>query len=406
MRWTVCAMLFAATVISYVDRQTVSIVAPALSDQFHLTNEQIGRMLSAFLLAYTFGQLGAGRFFDWIGSRAGFAISIGLWSAANVLTATVTRFGGFVFFRFLLGAGESGNFPGGVKAIAEWFPPEERAFAGGLFTSGASVGAIVAGPLVGSIAHYWGWRAAFLVTGSLGFLWLAVWLILYRAPLKPFEEEAVKSPMPWRDLLRYRQVWALALARLLEEPVLWIGIFWLPKYAVDVRGLSILHTGWLLTAPFLALDLGYISGGWISSRLVKRGWTMQRSKLAVMIVAALLMVSSIPAAQSGSAIAFFAFISVAMFGHGAWFTNMLTMPADIAPRGMVASVYGIAALGGGLGGMISTEATGIVVDSFHSYLPVFLAAGVMPILATLILVILGGRMQVLAPETLVRSSTC
>src|SRR5579862_2195274 len=155
MRWTVCAMLFAATVISYVDRQTISIVAPALSDQFHLTNEQIGRMLSAFLLAYTFGQLGAGRFFDWIGSRIGFTISIGLWSLANILTATVTRFGGFVFFRFLLGAGESGNFPGGVKAIAEWFPPEERAFAGGLFTSGASVGAIVAGPLVGSIAHYW-----------------------------------------------------------------------------------------------------------------------------------------------------------------------------------------------------------------------------------------------------------
>ena len=252
-----------------------------------------------------------------------------------------------------LGSGEESYtllhaVPSGVKVIAEWFPPEERAFAGGLFTSGASVGAIVAGPLVGSIAHYWGWRAAFLVTGSLGFLWLAVWLALYRPPSKPFEEEGVKSPMPWRDLLRFRQVWALALARLLEEPVLWIGIFWLPKYAVDVRGLSILHAGWLLTAPFLALDAGYISGGWISSRLAKRGWTVQRWKLAVMIVAALLMASSIPAAQSGSAIAFFAFISVSMFGHGAWFTNMLTMPADIAPRGMVASVYGIAALGGGL----------------------------------------------------------
>ena len=399
MRWTVCAMLFAATVISYVDRQTISIVAPALSDQFHLTNEQIGRMLSAFLLAYTFGQLGAGRFFDWIGSRTGFAISIGLWSLANILTATVTRFGGFVFFRFLLGAGESGNFPGGVKAIAEWFPPEERAFAGGLFTSGASVGAIVAGPLVGSIAHYWGWHAAFLVTGSLGFLWLAVWLALYRPPASPFEEEAVSTPMPWRDLLRFRRVWALPLARLLEEPVLWFGIFWLPKYAVDVRGLSILHTGWLLTAPFLALDAGYVSGGWISSRLAKRGWTMQRSKLAVMIVAAPLMLCSIPAAQTGSAAAFFAFISIVMFGHGAWFTNMLTMPADIAPRGMVGSLYGIAALGGGLGGMIFTEATGIVVDRFHSYSPIFLAAGVMPILATIVLLALGGGMQKLTAET-------
>ena len=169
-------MLFLASAISYIDRQTVSIVAPLLAREFHLDNEQIGRILSAFLLAYTFGQLLAGRFRDWIGSRRGLAISIGLWSLANALTATVTRFPGFVFFRFLLGLGESGNWPGGVKVITEWFPPEERAFAGGLFTSGASVGAILAGPMVGAIAHYWGWRAAFILTGSLGFLWMAVWL--------------------------------------------------------------------------------------------------------------------------------------------------------------------------------------------------------------------------------------
>jgi len=397
LRWWVCGMLFLASAISYIDRQTVSIVAPLLAREFHLDNEQIGRILSAFLLAYTVGQLLAGRFIDRAGSRAGLAISIGLWSLANVLTATVSRFFGFVFFRSLLGLGESGNWPGGVKVVTEWFPPEERAFAGGLFTSGASVGAIIAGPLVGGIAHYWGWRAAFVVTGSLGLVWMAGWLLIRDAPAaRPAEPSMlVKSGLRWIELLRFRQVWALVIARLLEEPVLWVGIFWLPKYIVDVRGLSVLEAGWLLTLPYLALGIGYVSGGWISGRLTYYGWPLQRSKLAVMICAVALLTCSIPAASASSVRAFSALISLSMLGHGAWFSNVLTMPSDIAPPELVASVYGIAAMGGGLGGMIFTEATGVIIDRFHSFTPVFMTAGLLPVFATAALVLLGGKMGVL-----------
>jgi ACS family hexuronate transporter-like MFS transporter len=393
-------MLFLASAISYIDRQTVSIVAPLLSREFHLDNEQVGRILSAFLLTYTFGQLLAGRFLDWAGTRSGLAISIGLWSLANVLTGAVSRFVGFVFFRSFLGLGEAGNWPGGVKAVTEWFPPEERAFAGGLFTSGASVGAIIAGPLVGAIAQHWGWRAAFAVTGSLGLVWIIGWLFVGGAPAAPPVEPsaAAKSGLRWIELLRFRQVWALVIARLLEEPVLWVGIFWLPKYIVDVRGLSILETGWLLTLPYMALGSGYVSGGWISGRLALRRWPLQRSKLAVMICAVALMTCSIPAAFAGSVAAFSALISLSMLGHGAWFSNVLTMPSDIAPPELVASVYGIAAMGGGLGGMIFTEATGVIIDRFHSYTPVFMTAGLLPLLATAVLMLLGGKMRVLVAQ--------
>jgi MFS transporter, ACS family, hexuronate transporter len=404
-RWWICGMLFAATTIAYIDRQTFSFVAPIVSEEYGLSNEQVGRILSAFLMSYTLGQPLAGRFFDWVGSRIGFAVSIGVWSLANMLTATVTGFRGFAGCRLALGLGESGNYPGGVKVVGERFAPQERSFAGGIFTSGASVGAILAGPLVSSIAWYWGWRAAFILTGGLGFLWLAGWWSLGQTPpnassstprgcVSPAERAplATGSRMRWVDLLGFRQVWAITIARFLEEPAFWVWIFWLPKYVVDKRGLSVLQTGWLLTQPYLALDVGYLSGGWISGRLMRRGWSARRSRLAVMIVSALLMMSSIPAASSSSVTVFTALISLALMGHGAWFTNAMTMPSDIAPRGLVASLYGITAMGGGLGGVIGTEVTGVVVDRFDSFVPVFVAAGVLPTLATAALVLLGGEM--------------
>jgi len=419
LRWWICGLLFVATVISYIDRQTISIAAPVIVKEFHLNNEQLARILSAFLVAYTFGQLVAGRFLDWIGSRAGFSIAITIWSLANALTALVTRPWGFVFLRFMLGVGESGNFPGGVKVVTEWFSPRERAFAGGLFTSGASVGAILAGPLVGTITYYWGWRAAFVVTGSLGFIWLIGWLIVYyppsRHPRLSQEERSVLAAhadadeatetMRWIDLFRFRQVWALVIARILEEPLIWMAVFWLPKYIVDVRGLSILETGWFLTLPFIALDIGYISGGWASGRLMARGWSLRRAKLSVMTVAALLMVAAIPAARSGSVPLFAVFLCLATLGHGSWFSNILTMPSDIAPRRLVASVYGISAMGGGLGGLWFTEFTGFVTDRFQTYTPVFLLAGLLPLVATALLVLVGGRMNQLSEDYARRKAT-
>lgn len=398
-RWWVCALLFLATVISYVDRQTISIAAPVIAREFSLSNEQLASILSAFLFAYTFGQLLAGRFFDWIGSRRGFAISVSVWSLANVLTAWVKKPWGFEALRFMLGAGESGNFPGGIKVIAEWFPVKDRAFAGGLFTSGGSVGAILAGPLVGTVTHYWGWRAAFLVTGSLGFIWLAAWLWFYRPPERGEQQDAGSEvTLRWVDLLRFRQVWALVVGRLLEEPIIWMSVFWLPKYFVDVRGTSLLHTGWLLTWPFISLDLGYIAGGWISTRLIRAGWSVRSARLTVMSGAAVMMMSAIPAGLAESTFSFTLFISMATMAHGMWFTNVLTLPADFTPHSRVATVYGISGAGGGLSGILATQATGFVADRFHSFTPVFVVAGILPLIGTALLAWLLGPMRMISPK--------
>jgi ACS family hexuronate transporter-like MFS transporter len=399
-RWWICGMLFCASAIAYIDRQAFSIVAPIVTKEFQLGAEQLGRILAAFLLAYTFGQALAGRFFDWAGSRLAFALSIGVWSLANALTATATGIQGFLGCRFALGLGESGNFPGGVKVVSEWFPPPERSFAGGIFTSGASVGGLLAGPMVSMLAERWGWRAAFVLTGSLGFFWLAGWLFLYRAaaPAAATESNAgqVAAALPamgWLELLAFRQVWAVALARFLEESAFWVWLFWLPKYMVDAWRLSVSAMGWLMIIPFLALDIGYLSGGWITSRLSIVGGSIPGAKLRVMSIAALLMMTSLAAAFCSSLTLFLVLMGFCLAGHGAWFSNALTLPADIAPRGLVASLYGITALGGGLGGMIANETTGIVVARSHSYAAVFAVAGVLPIVATALLRVLGGRME-------------
>jgi ACS family hexuronate transporter-like MFS transporter len=391
-------MLFLASAIAYIDRQAFSIVAPIVTKQFDLGAEQLGRILGAFLLAYTFGQLLAGRFFDRVGSRVGFAVSIGVWSLANALTAGATGILGFASCRFALGLGESGNFPGGVKVVSEWFPSWERSFAGGVFTSGASVGGLIAGPLVSSLAERWGWRAAFVLTGSLGFLWLAGWLWVYRAAVPPIATESAAGPeaaqersMGWLDLLALRPVWALTLARFLEESAFWVWLFWLPKYLVDQWQLSVPVMGWLMIVPFFALDVGYLSGGWITRWLAGRGSSIPAAKLGVMTVAALLMMASIPAAFSSSLTAFLVLIGLCFAGHGAWFSNAMTMPSDIARHDLVGSLYGITALGGGLGGMIANETTGIVVDHTHSYRAIFAAAGILPIVATVLLRALIGQ---------------
>ncbi|MBM3740526.1 MAG: MFS transporter [Acidobacteria bacterium] len=407
LRWWMCGLLFLATVISYIDRQTMSVVAPVIAQEFGLNNEQIARILSSFLFAYAFGQVVAGKFLDWTGSRLGFSIFVVVWSLANMLTATVTRAWGFSLFRFLLGVGEAGNYPGGVKVLAEWFPPRERPFAGGVFTSGASIGAVMAAPLVATITHYWGWRAAFLFTGSLGFLWLAGWLWLYRTPARhPYLSSSERALLAesqltigettsirWLDLFRYRQVWAITIARFFEEPLIWLCVFWLPKFMVDVKGLSLLEMGWVLTIPYLSLDVGYIAGGWAATRLLRKGIPLRRAKLTVMAVAAGLMMATIPAAFAQNLMTPVVLISMATMGHGAWFTNVMTIPSDIAPRNVVASVYGISGLGGGLGGIVFTEITGVLADRFHSFAPSLVLAGLMPLLATLILRFVGGAGQ-------------
>ena len=383
-RWGVAALLFLATVINYVDRQTLSVLAPVLRDEFQMTNTDYSRIVFAFLLAYLIMQSGSGRIMDWLGTRAGFSLTITWWSVAAMLHAAANSVMSLGAFRFLLGLGEAGNWPGGVKAVSEWFPPKERAFAIGFFNSGSTLGAVIAPPLVAWIALQWGWRSAFLLTGSLGFAWLAFWLLFYRTPPQTFAETNAPRPA-WRGLFRFRQVWGLMLARMMADPVWWFYVFWLPEYLKRERDFTLAMIGFFAWIPFLAADAGNLLGGLASGWLVRRGRPVLWSRKAVMAASALLMMAGIPAVLAPQAAASLALISVATFAYSTWAANVLTLPADLFPHQIVASVSGLSGTGAALGGMIFTLIIGAVVDRF-SYVPVFVAAGVMPLIAAGIII--------------------
>lgn len=396
LRWWIAGLLFLATVINYVDRQTLSVLAPVLREQFHMSNTDYSRIVFAFLLAYTFMQSGSGRLMDWLGTRRGFSLTIAWWSVAAMLHTAANSILHFGIFRFLLGLGEAGNWPGGVKTVSEWFPTKERAFAVGLFNSGSCLGAVLAPPLVAWIALHWSWRVAFLWTGSLGFLWLALWLILYRLPrdhpwITLEEREHIRSNagvsrpakrnrIRWLDLFQYKQVWGLVLARMLTDPVWWFYAFWLPEYLKSERHFSLAMIGYFGWIPFLTADAGNFVGGGLSSYLVRRGWRVLAARKTTMFGSAAVMLVGIPAVLTGSPALALVLISVATLAYSSWATNILTLPADLFPNEVVASVSGLSGTGAGIGGMIFTLMTGVVVDRF-SYVPVFTAAAVLPLVA-------------------------
>ncbi|MEK7406774.1 MAG: MFS transporter [Acidobacteriota bacterium] len=394
LRWWIAGLLLVATVINYVDRQTLSVLAPELRDRFHMSNVDYSRILFAFMLAYTFMQSGSGKIMDRLGTRLGFSLTIAWWSVAAMLHAVANSALHFGFFRFLLGLGEAGNWPGGVKAVAEWFPPKERAFAVGLFNSGSCLGAVIAPPLVVWITLHAGWRMSFMLTGCLGFFWLLLWLVMYRLPhqhrwISPGELEHIRrgsaeapaaAPMPWIHLFRYRQAWGLLLARMLADPVWWFYVFWLPEYLKRERHFSLEMIGYFAWIPFLTADLGNFAGGGLSSLLVKWGWPAVRARKAVMFASAAVMLAGIPAVRAESPALAVALISLATFAYSSWATNILTLPADLFPQNVVASVSGLSGTGAGIGGMTFMLVIGWVVEHF-SYVPVFTAAGVMPLIA-------------------------
>ncbi len=391
-------LLFTATVINYVDRQCFSVLAPVLREEFSMTNTDYARAVSAFMLAYLIGQSAAGRLMDVAGTRVGFSLCMVWWSAAAMLHGAARSSWQFGFFRFLLGLAQAGNWPGGVKAVAEWFPLRERAFAVGLFNSGSTVGAMIAPPLVAWLALSFGWRQAFLITGATGFLWLAAWLLLYDQPerhrrLQEDERSLILAGrasenrgtrVPWASLLRHREVWGLVLARMLADPVWWFYVFWLPEYLKRERDFSLAMIGYFGWIPFLTAVLGCLAGGSASGRLVRRGRPPVRARIAVMLACAGLMMAGIPAALVGDAAWALALISLTTFAYSAWAANILTLPADLFPPDLVASVSGLSGTGAATGGMIFTLAIGYVVDRF-SYVPVFIAAGLMPLMSFLLL---------------------
>jgi ACS family hexuronate transporter-like MFS transporter len=395
LRWWIAGLLFLSTLINYVDRQTLSVLAPLLRDQFHMTNTDYSKVLFAFLLAYMIMQSGAGRIMDHLGTRVGFSLAIVWWSVASMLHAAAGSALSLGIFRFLLGMGEAANWPGGVKAISEWFPAKERAFGVGFFNCGSTIGATLAPPLITWITLRWGWQQAFLLTGSLGFLWLSLWLVLFRPPEKHpwitreeldyirqgrFAESASAPSVPWRELLRLRKVWGLLLGRMLADPVWWFYVFWLPEYLKRERNFSLATIGLLAWIPFLGADIGSFVGGWLSGRLVHRGYAPADARKIVMLGCAVAMSAGIPAVLVKNAMVSLALISITTFAYSTWASNILTLPADLFPPRTVASVSGLSGTGAAFGGMVFQLIVGVVVDHF-SYVPVFVAAGVMPLVA-------------------------
>jgi len=409
LRWLILGLLFLSTVINYVDRQALSILLPTLRTELGLTTSDYGMITTVFMLAYTVGQLFAGMWVDKVGARIGFAVFIVAWSLAAGLHALATGALTLILMRGLLGLSEAGNWPAGGKVVSRWFPSGRRAFAMGVFDGGSAVGAIIAPPIVAFVALQFGWRETFVITGLMGFLWLAGWLWAYDSPerhrwlsdsdrataLK--EVDAVKAGecgfgSAMSMIIRTRQLWSLLAVRMIATPVWWFYVFWLPDYLSQVRGFSLMEIGTYAWIPYLAVDGGKMLGGAVSDWLLRCGRSTTFARKSVMVTGALLMGAGILVISASSPITAIAWVSVATFGFGMWSVNILALHADIFPSATMGSAVGLTGMGASLGGAAFTFAIGRIV-TVAGYDPVFWIAGTLAILASVVLIFGLGRVQ-------------
>ena len=377
-RWGMISLVFVATVINYLNRQTLSVAAPVITEQFHMTNVGYSRVVFAFMLAYTIMNGVSGPMIDRLGTKLGFAVCMAWWSIATMLPSLARGVFSLGVYRFLLGMGEAGNWPAGVKVVAEWFPPKERALASGIFNSGSSIGAVAAPPLVAWVILRSGWRNAFLVVGGVGLVWLLFWLLVYYTPTNT-RTEVTNPPIPVWNLVRTRWVCTFTASKVFSDPAWYFYIFWFPQYLKTARGFDIVSIGKFAWIPFLTADAGNLIGGAFAAALLNRGVpVIWARKVSVMVFAAL-MASAIPAVLVSNVFISIALISVATLGYTGALSNMLAMPADRFPKNTVGSVWGIASMGAGFGGMVFSLATGWVVDHY-SYVPVFVGFGILPLI--------------------------
>lgn len=382
-RWTICALLFFATTINYLDRQIIGLLKPALEQQFNWTESDYGSIVMAFTASYAIGMLLFGRIIDKIGTKLGYSISIVLWSVAAMLHAAARSTFGFGVARAALGLGEAGNFPAAIKTVAEWFPKKERAFATGVFNSGANVGAVVAPIMVPAILGAYGWQEAFIITGAIGFVWLVFWIVLYEIPAKQkrlsqSEYDYIHSdnesaadlvdtkPIKWSSLLFLKQTWVFIAGKFFTDPIWYFFLFWLPSYFSTTFNLDLSKPSMPLVIVYTATTVGSIGGGYLPTYFIKKGWPVFRARKTTMLIIALLVVPIMAARYATDIWVAVGLISLAAAAHQAWSANVFTTVSDMFPKKAVSSVVGIGGMAGSVGGALFPLFIGFVLDYYKT----------------------------------------
>lgn len=427
-RWVICALLFFAATVNYIDRQVLGILKPTLQGEFGWSEIDYSWIVFSFQTAYAIGLLFVGRLMDRFGTKKGFSLSIALWSLAAMAHAWALPIGmagaavlgifgyisettafasvvGFIIVRFLLGLGEAGNFPASIKTVAEWFPKKERALATGIFNSGTNIGALATPLVVPLIVLYWGWYEAFIITGLIGFIWLAFWLVVYKRPeehpkLSSAELAYIQSDppeptvrVPWKNLFPHRQTWAFAIGKFLTDPIWWVYLFWLPDFLNKQHGLDLKTFGLPIAVIYIIADVGSIGGGYLSSTLIKRGWTINSSRKTAMLICALAVVPIVIASTTSSLWLAVILIGIAAAAHQGWSANIFTLSSDMFPKQAVGSVVGIGGMFGAIGGMVISPLVGYILQTTGSYVPIFIIAASAYLVALLIIHLLVPRLE-------------
>ncbi|WP_427968254.1 MFS transporter [Altererythrobacter sp.] len=414
-RWGICALLFFVITINYIDRQVIGVLKPVIESEMGWSEVDYGNIVTAFQLSYGVGLLLVGRWLDAVGTRKGMAIAIALWSLAAALHSVARTVFQFVLVRMALGVAESAGYPGAVKSIAEWFPRRERALAMGFLNAGANVGVVLT-PIIGiTIAGIYGWQAAFLVTGLLGLVLLVIWLRFFRQPadhagltgeerdwIEQDGEQMAQEPLKWRDALRQRQAWYFICGKFFTDPVWYLFLFWLPDFLAKTQGMElfpkgdsgILATiGPALIGVYLLADIGSIAGGWLSSSLIARGWSVNRARKTTLFAAACLAVPLVTVASVPSSLVAVLLIGLGTAAHQAFSSNIFTMIADLYPRNAVATIAGMGGLAGSIGGILIAQATGWTLELTGSYVPIVIYAGMAYLIAFLCIHLIVPRME-------------
>jgi len=400
-RWVICALLFFAATVNYVDRQVIGILKPTLQRELHWSEVDYGNIIAAFQFAYALGYLFVGRAMDWLGSRKGFSLAVVFWSLSEMAHAVARSVTGFSIARAALGLGEGGSFPASVKTVAEWFPEKERALATGIFNAGTNVGALVTPLTVPWITIHYGWRWAFLVTGMLGFGWVLLWLIFYRSPEESLTQRRLRlaNPpeptvnVPWAGVLAHRQLWAVVIGKFLTDPIWFLYLFWIPDFLNKTRGVTLFNLGLPMVVIYVAADFGSVGGGWLSGALIERGWSVNAARKTAMLICACGVLPILLAVNARSLWMSVGLVGLAAACHQGWSANMYTLASDMFPRQAVGSVVGISGMAGSIGGMLIAKVVGLILQRTGSYYAIFAIAACTYLLAICLVHLIVPRLE-------------